>query len=141
MNGTASYRDSYFQYQHLTFSHYVLYNEWNQDEFLALDAQELDDSTQLPANEQDGGANTTNNDIQHEKKVKEKTSNEVHDGTYWDRFQDEHDRILFKDVQLDTMGTVTFPFSTETVGGSIFDVRTLKQANNSILGWQQGTAT
>ncbi|CCC67359.1 hypothetical protein NCAS_0A08010 [Naumovozyma castellii] len=135
MSNNSSYRDSYFQYQHLVLSHHILYNEWDLDEFLALDEQEAikrGDSANTDGElEGSSSSNNKGNVMQH-----------VNDDTYWDSFDEEADWAVFSKAQLDTRGMATFQAPTADavtppVTGSIFDGRTLQQARARVIGWHE----
>ncbi|EDO16020.1 hypothetical protein Kpol_495p18 [Vanderwaltozyma polyspora DSM 70294] len=123
-----SYRDSYYQFQHFDESFHCLYYEWNRDEFPLTEEEIGGDNGQNSNLNVDNNVDGNNVGINNSG-VNGNTSNHPKNtnGTngngdtlssnqaYWDYFHDEEDWELFKGMQLDSNGVVTFNFVNEEI--------------------------
>lgn len=161
---SSSYRDSFFQYRHLSAPHHILYAEWNQD-ILALPDEignvtmAMDDSARNDVGEgratQDGERNSNVHEGSQNKTL---ITNEQNSNRYWNSFHDEDDWNLFNGMELESNGVVTFAGHAfdhsvnggvnsgndsgkeprkETITGSIFDGRVTQLAYARNNGWQE----
>lgn len=161
---SSSYRDSYFQYRHLSAPHHILYAEWNQD-ILALPDEvgnvtmAMEDNTRTDAGEvraaQDGERNSS---VRESGQAKALMTNEQNSNRYWNSFHDEDDWNLFNGMELESNGVVTFTGHAfdhslnggtnsrndsaneprkETITGSIFDRRITQLAYARNNGWHE----